>query len=484
MGELKDKAVKGIAWNTIQSLTNKSISFLFLIIMARLLLPADYGMVGMLAVFIAISEAFIDCGFGQAIIRKQDRTRVDESTVYYFSIIASCICYLIIFIIAPYVAKFYNMPELCALLRFLGLKIVIASFSTMQVLKYTIELNFKTPAIIKVSSNLLSGIIGIYFAKVGYGPWALAIQQVLLATFNSIFFIVISKWRPILKFSMDSFHEMFSFGSKLLGARLLNIIYANISAIFIGKAYSSEELGLYSKGNEMASYPSDILYGIVSTVSYPLLCTLQDDIERLSQAYRKVIRTIGFVVYPVMTIVCVLAEPIILTLFGEKWVDSAMYMALLCYPFMIVPICGANFSLLQVAGRSDLVLRLEIITKILGTVMLLITLPISVKAMCIGTIVNVTLCLIVNTHYTSRYVNLTQWQQILDLIKPFLMCIVMGALVWCAVHFIDNNIIKLLVGVPLGFLIYYGTAAISQSPEYLMSKELVYSVRSKSKSND
>ena len=481
MGELKDKAVKGIAWNTIQSLTNKSISFLFLIIMARLLLPDDYGMVGLLAVFISISEAFIDCGFGQAIIRKQNRTIVDESTVYFFSIIASCICYGIIFLIAPLVANFYKMPELCPLMRFLGLKIIIASFSSMQLLKYTIELNFKIPAIIRVVSNLLSGAIGIYFASSGYGPWALAIQQVLLASFTTLLYLIICKWRPIIKFSMDSFKEMFSFGSKLLGARLLNIVYANISTIFIGKAYSSKELGLYSKGQEMAAYPSDILSGIVTTVSYPLLCTLQDNRERLTQSYRRIIRTIGFVVYPVMTLVAVLAQPIILTLFGENWAETAVYMALLCYPYMIVPICSANFSLLQVAGRSDLVLRLEIITKIMGTIMLLITLPISVKAMCIGTIVNVSLCLLVNTYYTSRFIDLTQWEQILDLVQPFLMCIVMGILVFISVYFITNDIIKLIVGVPLGFLFYFGTAYISKSSELQMCLELI---KQKKGSND
>jgi O-antigen/teichoic acid export membrane protein len=223
----------------------------------------------------------------------------------------------------------------------------------------------------------------------------------------------------------------------------------------------------------MASYPCDILYGIVYTVSYPLLCTLQDDRERLSFAYRKIIRTIGFVVYPVMTIVCVLAQPIILTLFGEKWMDSAIYMALLCYPYMIVPICGANFGLLQVAGRSDLVLKLEIITKIIGTIMLLITLPISIKAMCIGTIISVTLCLVVNTYYTSRYVDVTQWEQILDLIKPFLMCVVMGGVVVGAVFLIENNILKLVVGVPLGILVYFGTAIINKTPEYKMCLELI-----------
>lgn len=473
MDGLKQRAIKGVTWNAIQSLTNKSISFLFLIFMARLLLPADYGMVGMLAVFIALADAFVNCGFGQAIIRKQDRTQTDESTVYYFSITASLICYAIIYIIAPFVGDFYNMPELSPLLRFLGLKIVISSLSSMHVLRYSIELNFKKPSIVKVCSNILSGIIGLYLAFSGYGVWALAIQQVLMALFSTILYIIISNWQPIWVFSWSSFREMFSFGSRLLGANLLNILYANMSAIFIGKAYSSADLGLYSKGQEMASYPSDILYGIVSAVSYPLLCTMQTDKNKMSMSYRQIIKIISFIIFPVMTIVCVLSQPIIITLFGEKWASSYIYLALLCYPYMLVPICTANFSILQVVGRSDLVLKLEIITKMMGGIMLIITLPISVTAMCWGTIVNVTLCVCINTYYTSRFVNVTQKQQLFDLIKPFISCIAIGAIIYVVTLIIDNNLIKLVIGVPLGLILYAGWSALIGSPEFKMCLDVV-----------
>ena len=473
MSELKAKAINGIAWNTIQSLSNKSISFLFLIVMARLLLPADYGMVGMLAIFIALADAFVNCGFGQAIIRKQRRTKLDESTVFYFSIGASLICYVILFGIAPLVATFYNMPELCPLLRFLGLKIVVSSFSSMQVLQYSIDLNFKTPAVVKVVSNISSGGIGIWCAFNGWGPWALAIQQVLMASFSTFMYIVLSKWRPIWGFSVTSFKEMFSFGSKLLGANLLNIFYSNLSAIFIGKAYSSSDLGLYSKGQEMAAYPSDLLYGIVNTVTYPLLCTIQNDRDKMTNAYRKIIKSIAFIIFPTMAIVCALAHPIILTLFGEKWAASAFYLAMLCYPCMLVPICTANFSLLQVVGRSDLVLRLEIITKIMGTVMLLITLPISIKAMCIGTIVNVTLCILVNTYYTSRFIDLSQRDQLFDLLKPLICCIALATIIFLVVGVFDNNIVKIIIGTSLGLVIFYGSSAMLRTDEFMLCYHIV-----------
>ena len=454
MGDLKKKAVKGVAWSTVQSLSNKSISFVFLIIMARLLLPADYGLVGMLAVFISVAEAFVNCGFGQALVRKQNRTRVDESTVFYFNILASTSCYFIIFLLAPFVGDFYKMPELCPLLRFLALKIVISSFAAVQILQYTIALNFKIPAIVIISCNILSGLIGIYFAFRGMGAWALAIQQVLMALFSTLFYWIVSSWRPLLAFSIDSFKEMFAFGSKLLGASLLNILYSNLSTIFIGKAYSSKDLGLYSKGQEMASYPSGILYGIVSSVTYPLLCTIQSDRDKMTNAYSVIIGATAYVIYPVMAIVCVLSQPIILLLFGDKWLLSSEYLSLLCYPYMIVPICAVNFGLLQVVGRSDLVLRLELITKAMGVIMLLITLPISVKAMCIGTIVNVTLCLFVNTYYTKNYIDISQLKQLSDLFRPFILSAIMATAVFFFITLFDNNLLKLIIGSLFGIVLY------------------------------
>lgn len=455
MAGIKQKVFSGLTWNAIQGIANKGISFLFLIVMARLLVPSDYGTIGLLAVFIAIADAFINCGFGQALVRKQDRTALDESTVFYFNIVASCICYLGIFLLSPWVADFYNMPILCGLLRFLALRIIISSLSAVQTLKYTILLEFKTPTIIKIVSNVVSGIIGIVFAYFDYGAWALAIQQVLFSVFSTLLYWMVSKWRPIWGFSWPSFKYMFSFGSKILGANLLNIFYANLSAIFIGKVYSSSDLGLYSKGQEMASYPSDILYGILSAVSYPLLCTLQSDKQQLTMVYRKIIRLSSFVIFPVMALVCALSSSIILLLFGEKWCESAIYLSLLCYPFMIVPICGANFSLLQVVGRSDLVLKLEVITKIIGTITLLITLPISIKAMCYGVIINVSVALLIDTYYTSRFVDLTYFRQLLDVLKPMLISFTAGFIVYSLNWFELTPLTRIIIGIPFGATLYF-----------------------------
>lgn len=466
MGELKTKAVKGTYWNAAQTLGNKVLSFFFLLLMTRLLLPSDYGMVGMLTVFMLVADAFISCGFGQAIVRKQNRTPLDESTVYYFSIAASIVCYIIIFLIAPRVGDFYNMPELIPILRVMGLKLIIGSLSSMQLLVYSIELDFKTPSLINITSHLLSGLVGVYLAYTGYGVWALVWQQLTLTIFTSLFFIVVSKWKPIWGFSWGSFKEMFSFGSKLLGTRLLNVVYANLSIVFIGKAYSAVDLGLYSKGREMASYPSDTLSGIINNVSYPLLCKLQDDKEKLTLVYRKLIRVVSFLLSPIMILAGVMGELMMTTLFGDKWTDSGFYLSLSCYPYAIVPVQFMNLTLLQVVGRTDLVFRLEVIGKILGVVMLIITLPISIEAMCYGVMITTSLCFFINTHYTSKFIDLTVTQQLVDLFRPMLYSALMGVIVYAITFSFSKGFIPLIMGTFVGLGLYIGLAALFRIQEF------------------
>lgn len=466
MGELKKKALHGAIWNTIQSLSNKGLSFLFLILMTRLLTPEDYGMVGMLAVFMVIADAFIDCGFGQAIVRKLNRTVLDESTVFYFNIVASTCCYLLLFAIAPIVADFYQMPDLCPLLRVLGLRLIIGAFATIHVLKYSIGLNFKTPSFVNISANLLSGVFGLWMAYTGYGVWALAGQQVSRQLFLAIIYNVVSRWRPIWGFSWETFREMFSFGSKLLGQRLLNAIYSNISVIFIGKAYSAVDLGLYSKGNEMADYPSGTAYGVINTVSYPLLCQLQNDRDRLTLAYRKLVRVVAFVVCPIMTFIFFFATPLMVSVLGEQWEKSGWYLMLLCYPYMFIPLLCLNQTLLQVVGRTDLILRLEIISKMLGVTMLSICLPISIDAMCFGAIINTVLCYFLNTYYTSRFIDLTLRQQFGDLVRSLLYSALIGGIAYMSTMGIDNLWFKIIIGLSVGCVLYVGIAAICRMREF------------------
>lgn len=473
MGDLKDKTRKGFAWKTIHTFATTGIQFFFMIFMTRLLSPSDYGMIGMLAVFIAFANAFVECGFGQALIRRQNRTSLDESTVFYFNIAASIICYFFLFCCSPLISRFYNMPVLSDILRMTGLTLVICSTYSVQSLLFSIKLDFKTQAAVNLTSVFVSGLVGLYLAYSGFGVWSLVWQQLLAAGINAIFYWVVSSWRPIWGFSVIAFKEMFSFGSKLLGSRLLNIVYANISTIFIGKYYTAADLGLYSKGNSIASFPSSTMFSVVSTVTYPTLCKLQSDRESLITVYRKFVRNSAYILFPIMTILAVVAVPLMRLLFGNSWTESGIYMSLACYPLMIVPTQCLNFNLLQVIGRSDLVLRLEIITKIMGVTMLAITLPISIYAMCYGTIINTTLCLILNIWYISKNFKIPIKDQFYDIIKSMMLSLLTGVVSFFAVMLIDADLLKIITGGFVGAFFYLFFSVVFRFKEIYELKDFI-----------
>lgn len=466
MGELKSKTLHGMLWNGAQRFSATGIQFLFMIFMTRLLLPSDYGIVGMLAVFMEISSAFIDCGFGQAIIRKQNRTKIDESTVFYFNVIASVACWLILFAAAPFVADFYKMPELSSILRVLSFTLVISSLSSMHVLDYMIKLDFKTQSIVNVLCSVFSGIGGLVLAYNGFGVWALVWQRILSALFITVAYWIISSWHPIWAFSYTSFREMFGFGSKLLGSRLLNTVYANIAPIFIGRYYTSADLGLYSKAQQMISFPNNSVFSVVDTVSYPVLCQVQSDRTQLTLAYRKFQRLGAYLMFPVMVLLTVLSRPLIISLFGQKWEETAFYMVLLCLPWMLVPIQCNNLNLLKVVGKSNLIFRLEIIGKVLGLLMLLVTLPISIYAMCYGTIIVTSICFFVNAYYTSRFIDLSVFGQIKDLFNSLALSLLSGVGAYITAYFIQLDVMKVILGGIVGVLIYFGLSYLIKIREF------------------
>ena len=454
MSDLKNKTLHGFMWKTIQSLATTGLSFFFMIFMTRLLTPEDYGLIGMISVFIVLSEAFINCGFGQALIRKQDRTRVDESTVFYFNIAASTLCYLILYLAAPYIASFYEMPILCNVLRLQGIALIISSFSAIQVLICSINIDFKTPTYVGLIASSVSGVTGIVIAYLGYGVWALVWQQIILAFVTTITYYFMSPWRPQWAFSYKTFKEMFSFGSKLLGAKLLNIFYSKLAPIVIGKKYSAAELGLFSKAEQLASFPCNILMGVVSSVSYPVLCKLQNDKTSLSAAYSRMIRTTSYLLFPFMIFLSFYGKQVMVFLFGIQWAEAGKYLAILCLPSMTVPIQCYNLNLLQVVGRSDLLLKLEIISKAIGFTILMVTLPINVMAICIGYTITTYMCFFINTYYTSKFIDYPLFRQIRDVFKPLILSIIVVGVSLLSTLFISNITLQLLMGFVVAALLY------------------------------
>ena len=457
--ELKKQTKKGVIWSAIQRFSTQGIQFITTLIMARMLTPAEYGTIGMLSIFLAISSVFIDSGFVNALTRKQDRTHNDICTVFFFNISISIIAYLFLFLAAPYIAAFYNMTELKLILRIIGLTLIINSFSAVQATLLTINLNFLSQARITVISLIISALVGIILAYKGFSYWSLVAQSLVSSSISSILYWYYSKWRPNMIFSINSFKDMFGFGWKLLVLSLIDSTYGNLYSMVIGKVYSASTLGNYNRAESYANFPSISLTGIMQRVTYPILCRLQEDKQDLANTYRSFIKISAFIIFPLMMLLSALAYPFIIIIIGKQWEVSATLLQILCFSLMWYPIQAINLNLLLVKGRSDLSLRLEIIKKILGTSILFIAIPMGIIALCYSRIIMSILSLVINTYYTDKIIKHGFIDQIIDLLPTILISFGMWAIVMYLNTFNTNMNMQVIVGLPIG-IAFYITASL------------------------
>ncbi|MBP5455840.1 MAG: lipopolysaccharide biosynthesis protein [Paludibacteraceae bacterium] len=455
MSSVKEDTLKGVKWTAIERFGAQGIHFLLGLIMARLLTPEDYGTVGLLAIFIAISQTFIDSGFSNALIRKPEHTEEDFCTALYFNIVVSILCYVVLFFMAPYVGDFFHMPILCSILRVQSITLVINSLMSVQVSKLTIALDFRGLAKRTLYTSVFAGLIGIYLAYIGWGVWSLVAQTVIASLSNLLFIWIYCRWIPRKGFSFQSFHYLFSYGSKLLASGLLHTVYTQLTPLIIGRYYTSKELGEYSRGSQLASYPADITTGILGKVTFPILAKLQNDAERLISVYRKYICITSMVIFFGCMLLCAVAKPLVNILLTEKWANCVIFLQLFCFGAMFDHISKLNLNLLQVIGRSDLFFRLEVIKKTISIAILLISVPYGVLAICISKIIYVQIAIFINTYYTGKLFNLGYLQQVRDfsgfLIKSIIACV--PAFLLTYLHWADW--LTIVVGVCSAVLIYW-----------------------------
>lgn len=454
MSELKEKTVKGLAWSTIDRFSTQGIQFVFSILIARLLMPSDYGVIAMLGIFFAVSQTFIDSGFGTALIQKANRTDTDFSTVFYFNIAVAVIFYMLLWFASPLIASFYNIPVLEDVTKVAALALVFSSLSAVHSTKLSIAINFKLRAEISVISALSTGCVGLYLAYNGYGVWALVFQSVFASFLYTVLLWCLVHWRPKVVFSWQSFKQMFSFGSKLLASGLLDTVYNNVYTLVIGKVYSSSLLGLYSRASGLAQYPSSNITGVLQNVTFPILCSIHDDEKRLAAAYKKFIRMAAFVVFPLMIGLASVADPFIRIVLTDKWEGSIYLLQIICFSMMWYPIHAINLNILQVKGYSNYFLRLEIIKKMQGVLILCITVPNGLVAMCYGSVVSSLLSLIWNTYYTKKIIGYGLVSQMKDLLHILVYSLSMGAVVLLVTSFIPVLWIKLVAGILIGGAYY------------------------------
>ena len=403
--------INGVIWSAIERFSVQGVSFLLSIVIARLVTPGEYGLIAMLAIFMAIAQTFIDSGFGNALIQKKDRDEVDYSTVFYFNIAVSSILYVVLYFCAPLISRFYNEPELTAVTRWIGLNLIFISFSTVQRTRLNIDLNFKLQAKISLAAVIVSGLVGIVLAYHGFGVWALVFQSLSNNLLVTILLWISAKWHPLLTFSVSSFKRLFSFGSKLLASGLLHTIYLNLYSLVIGKFYNAADVGFYNRAYTISQYPSTNIVMIMTRAMYPVQCAHQDDDQWLVNNFLSYLRMACFIVFPLMTLLAVIAKPLVLIVLTEKWLPAAELISILSIAYMWYPVMVINNQILNVKGRSDLFLRLEIIKKIIALAILLATLPLGVVCLCWG-VVFYNLCdMFLTIYFTRKVINTTYGSQ-------------------------------------------------------------------------
>ena len=470
---LKQKAVKGVAWTAVDQATYIGLNFVIGVILARLLSPSEFGLLAMIAVFNAIAQAFLDSGFGAALIRKPQVSEADRSTAFYFNIIAGAVLFGVLFLAAPFIARFYAQPILQPLVRWEAFLLVIAGFNIVQQAQLSRDLNFKAKAIIRASSTLLSGGIAILAAYRGAGVWSLVLMHIAFNAIQLVMLWLMSPWRPHSGWSRQSFSYLWGFGSKMLASSVIDKVYMQIYPIVIGKFFTPADLGQYARASQYAQLPSHTMTNVIQQVTFPVLSQIQQDGERLSSSYRRILRLSAFLIFPVMIALAVLARPVVVALVTDKWEPCVPYLQLICLASMWFPIHAINLNLLQVKGRSDLFLRLEIIKKVVGFTVLFGSIPFGIIGMCAGRILTSVVCLAINTYYTGQLIDVGFFKQMRDLLPSLTNSLLMGIVIYVAVLPLNNLWLQIAVGLASGATFYLATAAVFRSHELREAMDIV-----------
>lgn len=451
---VKSKILHGVAWNLTEKFLIRGVSLLLGIILARLLSPSDFGLLGMLAIFIAISNVFIDGGLTRALIQRQNCSDIDYSTAFVSNMGVSLIIYILLFFTAPLIAAFYYEPILTPLTRVISLNFILSAFNIVQRAKLMSAVDFKSLAQLNVISVIISGVVGIVMAYWGYGVWSLVGQSLIATIVLVVLFPFYSKWKPSIRFSKDSFGKLFGFGSKLMITGIVSVIMNNLSTIFIGRYYKSHQLGYYTRATQTSEMFATTIYEVLGNVTFPVLSGLQNDRGRLVFVYRRSLYYTTLIVFPLMILLTLVARPMVLILLTEKWLPCVVMMQWLFLARIFYPLSAINLNILNATGRSDLFMKLDFSKIPLTLITLAITIPISVEAITIGYFVLSFVCFFVNAYLPGRIFGYGAWAQIKDWKGILLSVAIMACAVFCFMHLFSNEWIQLFGGGTIGVVVY------------------------------
>lgn len=469
---LKDKTVRGVGWSAADTFLGQGVTFIVGLVLARLLSPDEYGLIGIVTIFTSILLGFVDCGFSNALIRKQETDDEDYNTMFIVNLGISIIMYVLLFVSAPFIAHFFGRPQLIGLVRVTGLLLIIQSLSIVQdtILKKRIDFKTKTKA--SVLSAIFSGIVGIGMAFWGLGVWSLVGQQLSRQLVYTISLWMFNKWWPRLKLNVESLHYMWSFGWKLMLSGFLDRLWMQLYQVVVGKCYNPATLGQYTRSKEYASIFSSNLTNIVQKVTYPVLSQIQDNQERMVNGYRRIIKITMFITSIIMIYMGAVSEPLIYCLIGPKWQQAASFLPLICISMSLYPLHAINLNMLQVQGRTDIYLYIEVVKKVIAVIPICLGIFVNIYWMLLGTIITGIIAFFLNSYYTGKKLGYSSWMQIKDVTPSYVVAFIVAFSVYFFKYLPISNWIILPIQFIVGMIVFFVICESTQMEEYIEVKEM------------
>nr|MDA3779381.1 lipopolysaccharide biosynthesis protein [Bacteroidales bacterium] len=478
----RNKPIQGFFWSTIANFSNIGIKFIIGIILARILDPSEFGLIGLLTVFIAVSNVFIDSGFSQSLIRKTNCDRDDYTTVFLFNIFVSAALYGLLFLSSNMIATFFDRPILSSIIKVYALILILQSFSLIHRTILIKEMNFRFQSKVTIISSILSGIIGIWMAYSGYGVWSLVYRLIALHLFTNIFLWIYTKWYPSIRFNIAKFKEHAHFGIKLLFSALLDTIFNNNYYLIIGKYFSPTQLGYYTRAEQFKKLPSQNLLFVINRVTYPALAKVKDDKVLLISSYKKLLKHVSYGIFTIMMILAAISHNLILVLLGDKWLPAAPYLTIMCFSAMIYPLSSLNLNLLKVLGRSDLFLKIEVIKKIIIIPTIIVGIFYGIKAMLLLMVLNSYISYSLNCYYSDKLIQYRILKQLKDLLPNFIISFTIGIVVYMVVFLnISDPVWELILQLLISVIAIIGFSILFKNKSYLYGLSLLREYKSKLK---
>lgn len=464
---LKSKIVSSLIWKFLERGGTQGIQFILQVFLARLLTPKDYGTVALITVFIAISTVFVQSGFNTALIQKKDIDEEDVSSVFYLSLGIAIVVYLILWILAPIIANFYRTLELVLILRVMGLVLFLNVFNSIQEAIILRKLELKKLFYSSLGASIISGILGIILAYKGYGVWTLVYQQLMKQFSICIILWITVKWRPKLLFSIKKVKKLFSFGGKLLCSSLIDTTYRELVNLIIGRVYSPAMLGYYNRGDQFPKVIVSNFNGTIQSVIFPVLASVQHNKMRVKEIMRKAIMMSSYIIFPAMVGLIIISESMVRLVLTERWILCVPYLRVFCLSYALWPIHTANLQAINAIGRSDIFLKLEIIKKIIGISIILITSRYSPYIMALGTVFSSIISSFINSYPNKKLLGYSYLEQIKDIIPSLFISVIMGGIIYLVKLLKYNDLLTILFQILLGGIIYVVLSYISKNESFI-----------------